>query len=70
MRPLTLPHVPRVPGLHSGTVVTTSAVEADPPRNLNVTVQTTRVSNSNVLPFVDNVTVTVQVRVRVQSVSK
>ncbi|KAG2433564.1 hypothetical protein HYH02_012681 [Chlamydomonas schloesseri] len=43
-----------------GTVVTTSAVEADPPRNLNVTVQTTRVANSNVLPFVDNVSVPVQ----------
>ncbi|PNW85676.1 hypothetical protein CHLRE_03g197650v5 [Chlamydomonas reinhardtii] len=43
-----------------GTVVTTSEVEVDPPRNLNVTVQTTRVSNSNVLPFVDNVSVPVQ----------
>lgn len=45
-------------------MVTTSEVEVDPPRNLNVTVQTTRVSNSNVLPFVDNVSVPVQVSAR------
>ncbi|GLC39704.1 hypothetical protein PLESTB_000437000 [Pleodorina starrii] len=43
-----------------GTVVTTSMVVQEPPRGLAVTVQSTRVSNSNVLPFVDNVVVPVQ----------
>ncbi|KXZ57022.1 hypothetical protein GPECTOR_1g923 [Gonium pectorale] len=43
-----------------GTVVTTSGVEQEPPRSLIVTVQSTRVTNSNVVPFIDTVTVPVQ----------
>ncbi|PNH06061.1 putative plastid-lipid-associated protein 6, chloroplastic [Tetrabaena socialis] len=43
-----------------GTVVTTSAVEPEPPRSLVVTVQSTRVANSNVLPFADGLAVPVQ----------
>ncbi|GIL51714.1 hypothetical protein Vafri_7650 [Volvox africanus] len=47
------------PGIR-GTVVTTSMVVQEPPRSLAVTVQNTRVANSNLLPFVDSVTVPVQ----------
>ncbi|EFJ42869.1 hypothetical protein VOLCADRAFT_119281 [Volvox carteri f. nagariensis] len=43
------------PGIR-GTVVTTSMLVQEPPRSLAVTVQNTRVANSNVLPFVDNIT--------------
>lgn len=47
------------PGLR-GTVVTTSTVEPDLPNKLNVTVENTRVVNSNLVPFIDNITVPVK----------
>ncbi|KAG2498073.1 hypothetical protein HYH03_003833 [Edaphochlamys debaryana] len=43
-----------------GTVVTTSSVTQEPPTTLSVTVQNTRVANSNLIPFLDNVSVPVQ----------
>lgn len=43
-----------------GTVVTTSSVTPEEPSSLVVTVDSTRVANSNVLPFIDNVSVPVR----------
>ncbi len=43
-----------------GTVVTTSSVTPEEPGSLVVTVESTRVANSNVLPFIDTVSVPVR----------
>lgn len=47
------------PGL-KGTVVTTSTVETESPNRLVVTVESSRVANSNLLPVLDAVTVPVK----------